>query len=312
MAVYLLFLVDLTDAWQHVAHADWAYLALLALLITMDRMLMSGKWLLLVRCQGMALSFAHALRSYYLATFMGTFLPTTLGADAVRVGALRTEQLPSSLVTASIVMERALGFVAASLTAMVALVLFFEVTGRVPLRTMEITMTLLAVSVGGLLISVSSWAGNLAVACMEKLKRWSGHRPWLAKVLPWIGKVLDAYGQYRNHRAALAWFLLLSLLEQSAPVLGTWLAALALHIDLTLFNAAAVAPLAMLCTRVPLSVAGFGVIEGFYMVFFPLVGVSLSDSFLLGMVGDLSVLAATVPGGILLAITGWRLERGPA
>jgi hypothetical protein len=203
-----------------------------------------------------------------------------------------------------------LGFLAASLAAMSALVLFFWVVGRLPARTFQIALALLVISMGGLLLSISPWTIRLIQSLVEALRRRAAGRTWLGKPLAWCSKVLDAYGQYRSQGLSLAAFLLLSLLEQSAPVLGTWLAALALDINLGLLQAAAVAPLAMLCTRVPLSVAGFGVIEGFYMVFFPMVGVSVSDSFLLGLVSDLSVLVATLPGGAILALRGWKLEQG--
>ncbi len=308
MAIYCFFWVDLSSTWRHLAGADWSYLGLLAIWITLDRMLMAYKWLLLVRCRGVALSFSKSLCSYYLATFVGTFLPTTVGADAVRVGAVSGVKRPSSLVTASIVMERALGFVAATVAAMAALALMFWLAGRLPTRTFDITLALLVLSVGGLFLSISVWVGRLLQKLVEAIQRKAGRWAWLNKALDWSDKVLGAYGEYRRHGVSLFIFLLLSLLEQTAPVVGVWLAAMAMRIDLGLLQTAAVAPLALLCSRVPLSVAGFGVIEGFYMIFFPMVGVSLSDSFLLGLIGDISVMVSTLPGGLILALSGFKLR----
>jgi uncharacterized protein (TIRG00374 family) len=297
--LYLGFIVDLGAAWGHVSHAQWSYLLPLAAWITLDRLLMSYKWLFLVRCRGMLLSFRESLRSYYLATFAGCFLPTTLGADAVRVASLSQANRPSHLLAASIIMERALGFVAAALAAAGALVLLASHTGTLPPRVLEWSLILLAVSVGGVLLSISAWSAGLLAALSKMLER-------RGRVLAWGGRFLGAYSQYRLHGPTLALFLGLSLLEQCAPIVGTWLAALSLHVHLTLTLAAAVTPLALIATRIPLSVSGFGVIEGFYMVFFPLVGVSATDAFLLGLVGEVTVLVATLPGGVIYALGGFK------
>ena len=49
---------------------------------------MAWKWWLLVRSRDAALGLWAAVRAYYLASFAGYFLPMTVGADAVRIGAL--------------------------------------------------------------------------------------------------------------------------------------------------------------------------------------------------------------------------------
>lgn len=297
--IYLYFMVDLPDAWRHVRHLSWTYLGLLALWITLDRLLMSYKWLLLVRCRDLAVGFWESLRAYYVATFAGCFLPTTVGSDAIRVGIIAGRGRPSALVGASITMERALGFVAASLAAAGALTLLARSTPSLPPKVVNAAVLLLAVSVLGTGLSISPWAQRI-IAALDGFLRSRG------KALSWIGKFLTAYGQYRHHALTLAAFLLLSLLEQSAPIVGTWLAARSLDINLSLLQAAAVTPLALLASRVPLSVSGFGIIEGFYMVFFPLVGVSVSDAFLLGLLGDISVTVSTLPGAVIYALGGFK------
>jgi hypothetical protein len=117
---------------------------------------------------------------------------------------------------------------------------------------------------------------------------------------------LAAYGEYRNHPLALAWFLLLSIIEQSVPVVGTWLTALAFNIDLSLLESAAIAPLALLFTRIPVSVSGFGVVEGLYVAFFGLVGLSATDSFILGLIANLSIVITTLPGALFYAVGGLK------
>ena len=86
LVVLLLFFVDLKQAWRVVANARWEFLVLLLAAFTLDRCLMSYKWRLLLVSQGYKAGHGEALRAYYLASFAGCFLPSTLGADALRVG----------------------------------------------------------------------------------------------------------------------------------------------------------------------------------------------------------------------------------
>ena len=120
MAGLLLFMVDIPSAWRAVRHCEWSYLAWLALWITLDRVLMSCKWRLLVVCRGLSLGHWQALKAYYLASFAGCFLPSTVGADAMRIAAVRGENRPSEVMAASVVMERTLGFLASAAAAAAA------------------------------------------------------------------------------------------------------------------------------------------------------------------------------------------------
>lgn len=56
----------------------------------------------------------------------------------------------------------------------------------------------------------------------------------------------------------------------------------------------------------PVSVSGFGMVEGLYVAFFGLVGLSSTHSFLLVLVATLSVLVATLPGAWFYAKGGLK------
>ena len=85
-------------------------------LATLDRLLMAWKWWLLVRSRDASLGLWAAVRAYYLASFAGYFLPMTVGADAVRIGALAGTSRPAVLV-ASVVLERLIGALAQAVLA---------------------------------------------------------------------------------------------------------------------------------------------------------------------------------------------------
>lgn len=289
----LFFLADPREAWQRLKGADPVYLLWMLAWLTADRFLMSYKWTLLVRCRGLALGQGEALRAYYLGSLAGSFLPTTLGADALRVGAASGQGRPSEVMAASVVMERALGLVASALTGLAALTLLAQLAARGAPGNLAwfvgLTLGLAALTVGALLLSLSNWAGRWAARLEERL----AHR---GKVAGWLGKFLTAYHQYRAHPRVLTLFLLLSILEQASPVVANWLAALALGYDLTLVAAAAVTPVAISLARLPIWFSAFGVVEGLYVFFFGLVGIAPTQAFLLGLATNLSSIVISLPG----------------
>ena len=52
------------------------------------------------------------LRVFFVSSFVGSFLPASVGSDAVRAYGLRDHDVPGSAAVASVVMDRALGVVA--------------------------------------------------------------------------------------------------------------------------------------------------------------------------------------------------------
>ena len=303
MFVLLAFLVDLGTAWRAIKGAEWQWFAWLAVWITLDRLLMAYKWRILLVCRGIVISHLQAVKAYYLASFAGCFLPSTIGADAMRVASVSGEGRPSELVAASVVMERALGFLASALAAGLALLVLVGLVGQLPPGLLWPSLAILALVSLGVVVSLF---GPLA-RFLESLPERLGKRGRLVK---WTGRFLASYTQYRRHQGAVAWFIVLSFVEQSGPVVGTWLTAKAFGIELSLLESAAVAPLALLFTRMPVSLSGFGVVEGLYVAFFALVGLSATESFLLGLVANLSIVVTTVPGALFYTSGGFSLDSG--
>ncbi len=288
LTILLIFFVDLGQAWRALLGCRWQYLLLLLAWSTADRFLMAYKWRLLVLARGLPLGWAEALKAYYLASFAGCFLPTTLGADALRVGLVAQPQRPSEVMAASVLLERALGFVAAALAAVIGLVLLTGLTTRLPREFFVWSLAILAGAAGAVIISFSALAGRLH-------QRLEQHMLERGRLLAWLSRFIKAYHEYRRHRGVLAWFLLLSFLEQAAPIVGNWLAAQALNIPLSLIQAAAVTPVVFLLARLPVSFSSFGVLEGLYVALFSLVGLDFTQAFLLGLVTNLAALASALP-----------------
>jgi uncharacterized membrane protein YbhN (UPF0104 family) len=105
----------------------------------------------------------------------------------------------------------------------------------------------------------------------------------------------EAYLEYRAHGVALRKFFVWTLLEQLAPIIFIWLAARAIDVELSWLVAAAVAPLATLVTRVPISLAGIGVFEGAFMLLLPLGGISAADAVSIALLDRVVQIVAMAP-----------------
>jgi uncharacterized membrane protein YbhN (UPF0104 family) len=80
----------------------------------LDRVVMAGKWRILLAAQGLVHSLGELVRTYFVATFYGTFLPTGVGGDVIRIMQVGRGNERALAVTASVVMERVLGLIASA------------------------------------------------------------------------------------------------------------------------------------------------------------------------------------------------------
>ncbi|MCB2225968.1 MAG: flippase-like domain-containing protein [Desulfarculaceae bacterium] len=304
LVVLLVFFVDLKQAARAVAHARWEFLVLLIIAFTLDRWLMSYKWRLLLLSQGYEAGHGESLKAYYLATFAGCFLPSTLGADAVRVGLFAKPGRPSQAVAASIFLERALGFVAAALAAIIGLVLLAGISTDLPVEFFWWSFGFLGAACLAVILSFSAWAGRLHASAAA---RWREKN----KLLAWFFDFVAAYHAYRHKRGVLLWFVFLSFLEQGAPIVFNWLTAKALHIDLSLLQAAAVTPVVFFLARLPVSFSSFGVLEGLYVAFFRLVGVGATPAFLIGFLVNVGSMISALPAVPMYLRGGMRSAADP-
>ena len=123
LVALLLYMADVRMVLKALAGFDplWGVIALFAL--TLDRVLMSYKWGLLLAMRGCCISLVQRLMIYCSAMMWGLTLPSTVGADAIRVILAGRFGLRADDTIATILVERGVGFICALLTAVVGLVI---------------------------------------------------------------------------------------------------------------------------------------------------------------------------------------------
>ncbi len=254
-----------------------------------DRVLMALKWLLLLTTRGIHVSAWLAIRAYFSASFVGLFLPVTIGADAMRVLALRAHG--AAEIAASIVVERVLGLVAVASVAVAGCLLLALATNE-PLGSMVPIVLGLAVTAGAALGLSLPIAARLA-------SRARG-------VPPLVGKIATAYARYRDHPPALVAFYGLSVVESLVPAFINYTSALAIGVTVPLEVFVITVPLALAVARLPISLGGFGVQEASFVYLAGLLGVPTNEALSIMLVSDAALLLALLPAAVDSAMLDLR------
>ena len=93
---YLATRIDMAEAARAVAVVSRTHLALTLVLVAVDRAVMILRWILLLRAGGIPIATPDAIRLFLVSSFVGSFLPAGVGADAVRAYGLAREATTGS------------------------------------------------------------------------------------------------------------------------------------------------------------------------------------------------------------------------
>lgn len=267
-------------------------LAGVAALHTGDRLLMAFKWQRLLAARGLGLPLGQAIRAYYVSSFAGVFLPMTVGADVVRVAALRGGPIGSGTLIASIAVERAIGAVSQAVFCAVSLGLIVAIRAG-----SEVPVGALAGIVATALLALTL-ALRVSFGSAEWLASALGERPGL---LGKLASLADEYASWRRHPRAIRTFFWLTILEGLFPILTYRVAAAAIGVEVTVVEMAAVVPLVYLLARLPfLGIAGVGPEQaGFAVAAAALVGLTPADGAAISfLVSPIALLLALLPGAV--------------
>ena len=286
--------VDIRDTIRPVSHFGWAYVGVMALLTNIDRVLMSYKWNLLLKTRRLETPFARVIRSYYLGTLWGLFLPTAVGGDIVRSFAVRGQGQRARDVFASVVLERILGLTSGLCLGLLA-------ASLLPLVIDDPNENLIAAMMVLPLIVVVSL---IVLSFSGVPTRWLGRPIPLVprSLLTKLKEVYQSYQVYGRDRRLMFRFFLWSLLEQCIPIACVFLISLALDTKARFVDFAVFVPIIMIPARMPISLDGFGVREGLYIYFFAFVGLPPADALRLGFVSHVLGLLALLPGFLYFSV----------
>ena len=274
------------------ASAAPSWLLLACSLVLVDRALMAWRWLaLLTPVMASPLPVGAVMRVFFVSSFVGSFLPASVGSDLARAYGLRQHDVPGSAAVASVVMDRALGVVAILLVGVAAVL-----TLDVPAPT-GVYVVLLA---GGA-ASVALAAVIFVDAVGDAVARLTSWLPGQA-VRGLAGRLVAAVRTYRHHHGALGAVLAASVAVQALRVLQAWGLGRALGIDAGLGVYFVAIPVVLLIMLLPITINGLGTGQAAFLWTFGAAGVGKPEALALSILFIALGVLGNLPGGVLYAM----------
>jgi uncharacterized protein (TIRG00374 family) len=238
--------------------------------------------------------FREVMRIFFVSTFVGTFLPSGIGGEAVRAIGLSRRDVRAADAVASVFMDRALGVLSVLMVAVAGLVVARDLLLH-PAVQMALLVTTAACA--AVVVVVFTEGGSrlarsaISVVPGDRLKRASQ-------------SLLSSIQRYAAFRRELALVLLASLGVQMLRIVQTYYLGLALSIPTGFATYFALVPLILLVMMVPLTVYGLGTSQAAFVWFFGTAGVPPDDGFALSVLFIALGVVGNLPGGVLYLIGG--------
>ncbi len=282
---YLASRIDMAAAARATAAIDLRYLALVLLLVALDRAVMILRWVLLLRASGAPIRPAHAARIFLVSSFVGSFLPAGVGGDAARAYGLSRVTAAGDEAVASVIVDRLLGVLSLLAMGVVGLVAWTPASGF-DARAVAAVALLAAACLAAF------WADRLvALALPSALGPAPARHP--------LARVGAAVSRYRGHGGVLAHVMAWSVAVQMLRIGQAYLLGLGLGIAVPFRYYLLFMPIGLLMLLLPISVSGFGLPQGAIVWLLRPMGVPDELSFALSTLIVLTGLAGNLPGLVL-------------
>ena len=272
----LLYYSNPRDVGRELARVEWGWALAAIALVLIDRALMAWRWIALLAPigHGARPPMAAVLRIFFVSTFLGTFLPGSIGGDALRAWSLSRVGVGAHESLASVVMDRLLGVIAVFLMCGVGLLFAPDMLGE---RVVWIGLAITAAVCGAALVLAFS---DRAAA------RY---------------RLFAALNAYRGHRRELVAVLGASLAVQVIRIFQAWLLGLSLGITAGLAAYFAFIPIILLVMLLPITFNGLGTGNLAFWWTFQRAGVGEADAFALSVLFIALGIVGNVPGALLYA-----------
>lgn len=270
---------------ERVRGADprWLVFAVVAQLLAVAAGVL--RWQQLLRSQRLELGTSWLFRTFLVGRFIGAFTPSTAGLDVYRAVAVARRTGAKGPATAVIVVEKLFGLAALSAVA-VALLPF----GAARFLGRGGVIGALVVGAGCVLAYLLLSRRTIFTRLFERLPSK------VRRKLAGSARILRARPLGRARGATVFGLGVASHVATAGVFVAT---AAALGLDIAVVDTLVVGVAIIVATLLPISVGGVGVREGTAVLLLGLVGVSVADATLVGLLGYLTAQPPALLGGLL-------------
>ncbi len=220
------------------------------------------RWCILLWSQDVKISFWRALRIAWAGNFASNFLPSTIGGDGFRMLAIYPYTNSKTLAIGSVALDRLINMAAMSCLLPLPLAIFGT-------RLAALTAITIPVPV-------------------QKL------------VEHYFPKIAEASKTWASRPMSFVWAFLAAWPSNLAPILVSYVIALQLGMNVSIFDVIAVQTVSYFLSVLPISVNGYGLREMVFTTLYASLGANIGQASTLALLSRLLMVLATLPGGLWL------------
>jgi uncharacterized protein (TIRG00374 family) len=255
-----------------------------------DRVILNFRWQILLAARGVLVRFLPLFRTLLAANFLGSFLPSSLGVDAVRITALCRAGQPTAQVIAATLVDRA--------TMVIATLLFGSATILVLAQT-RVPPHVARFVFGATILAVTVCAAALHPALRRSVR---------ARLLPRVperlrhvvSRVATASLAYRHDGRAMAWMTVTTAMAFAVRIVFAKAVALSCGVDVPIAGLVLVIPILWIIVMLPITIGGLGVQEAGYVAVMSLLGVSPAVAVSMSLIEHVVARAVALPGAFFI------------
>ena len=275
---YLLHGMDTDNVGRQILGIDPLHLFMAMVLGCLISFVASVRWYYVIRATGHRLTWYRVLQLTLTGTFFNQVLPTSMGGDLARIPYAHQSGLPLGSSVSSVILDRAAG-----MTALVVLVLATLPLDLSILDASHARWTLAGVAACGL-------AGIALVLCMALVPA-----RLIPRVLePLINLSLSLRETLAGRYAPAV--LVPGVAVHVVRVATVYAIATGMHLDINFTDCLVLVPPALLLTLLPVSIGGWGIREGAFVVAFGFTGLPPEQAFALSVLFGVTILVAGLLG----------------
>lgn len=255
------------------------------------------RWGFILRMQRPDMSFGQIARLNFLSLFLGSFLPTSLSYDMVRIYYVSQRAADPRVAISSIFADRIIGNFSIAMTATVVFAIL-NITGlfRVgPLLSFGIIIFLLV----SLALPLVLWNSAVARGAATFLNRLTGRR-----IFDGVQELSEYLLWYWRQAPLMSKALAIAFLNLAIAALEFYLIAQAFSAPVRIHYFLLFVPLVVLLSMLPLSIGGIGLVEAGLVLFFVNVGMPAETCLSIALIHRALQLVCLLPGAAIYMFEG--------
>jgi glycosyltransferase 2 family protein len=290
---YVLAQTELSTIAESLRFVNWWMLLGAFVLLFVGKLLTGVRWQKLLIAHQLTVPLPLLVNSLFVGQFFNSFLPSTIGGDAIRVydTAVYSKKITRSLT--ALFLDRLIGMFALVILGVVALGIGAYLNANIAAFGWLIAISFVG-CLGLLLAIFNPYLAGILDSVLRRLR--------MAKIAKKIGYATNALLELRQERRYLGEAFIVSILLQINVVLYYYFCARALNLDIGLIYFFLFTPIVLIILLVPFSINGIGIREGSYVFFLGMIGTMAGDAIAFTWVSFGLMLTHSLIGGIIFAL----------